>query len=131
MPETGVAGGCAGLAAIGGTRSFSVACGFFGAWTGFGFAGFGETGTSFPAELDAAVPRSQASSADESTQAVACESIAGSLLEKPSGTANNTAGRPCGVEVRELNSGLRRRTVPALALLFFGWFGTIADTLFI
>src|SRR5260370_28996798 len=97
--ETGLAGGCTELAAIGGTRSFSTrTAGFLGALAsaGFDFADFGETGVSFPAELGDAAPRSQASSAGESEQAVACGSCAGSLLEKPSRTTNHTSRAPSG-----------------------------------
>jgi hypothetical protein len=90
-----------------------------GGGTEFSLSGLAATG---------ALRSGQASSADESEQAVACGSIAGSLLEKPSGTANNTSGAPCGVEFCQLNCG-PRRVIRALAPLFFGWSGTIAATL--
>src|SRR5260370_35455170 len=80
--ETGLAGGCTELAAIGGARSFSTrTAGFLGglASAGFAFADFGETGGPFPPEIGDAAPRSGASPADDSAQAVLCESAAGQL----------------------------------------------------
>src|SRR5260370_36530328 len=91
--ETGLAGGCTELAAIGGTRAFSTrTAGFLGALAsaGFDFSDFGETGGSFPAELGDAAPPSPTSSADASQQAGAGEFGARPLSENPPGATNST-----------------------------------------